>query len=140
MSVWPEKAPADTALSGREGQLVSISIAVEARQLESLLEALAQIRFPINPQIYHDAAMVYSYPDRREKSEPVTLVEFPAYAARLVEVRRAIQSYGFEADAVQVTSMLDEIHEECPDEPAPSGAPYVSRHRVKHRTAAATIQ
>ena len=43
-------------LCGREGVLVSVSIHVDPRHLESLLEALAHLQFPINPQIYHDAA------------------------------------------------------------------------------------
>ena len=135
MSVWPAKVSTATSLSGREGDLVSVSISVDPRQLESLLEALAQIGFPINPQIYHDAAVVYRYADQREESESVTLVEFPAYAARLDEVERALAAYRFDPSAMQVTSMLDEIHAEHPPEPAPAGAPYITRRRVKRRAA-----
>jgi hypothetical protein len=102
-----------------------------------LLESLAQIGFPINPQIYHDAVMVYVYADRHEESETTTLVEFPAYADRVDEVRRALTANGFDPFAIQVTSMLDEIHSSSPSEPAPPGAPYVSRQRVKSRTVSA---
>ncbi len=125
------------ALCGREGALVSISIHVDPRHLESLLEALAQLNFPINPQIYHDAALVYRYPDNHEETEATTLVEFPAYEAQLDEVRAALRAYGFDAGSLHVTGMLDEIHAEYPVEPAPDGAPYVSRWRVKRRAAVA---
>jgi hypothetical protein len=95
MSVWPKLEPASPSLSGSEGALVSVSIGVAPRYLESLLEALAQLPFPINPEIYHGAA--------------ATLVEFPAYAGRLEEVRGALDAYGFDRSSLHVTSMLDEI-------------------------------
>ena len=129
MSVWP--------LSTAEGQLVSVSIRVDPNGLESLLEALAQVSFPINPQIYHDGAVVYRYADDREEAEAATLVEFPAYEARLGEVSAALAAYGLEAGSMQVVSMLDEIQSGNPVEPAPPGARYVSRYRVKHRAAVA---
>jgi len=118
MGVWPHTA---SALSSSEGALVSISISVDPRHLEDLLEALAQIEFPINPQIYHDAVVV-----RGDTTSPTTLVEFPAYGGRLEEVRRVLQSNGFDPEAAQITSMLDEIH----------GAG--ERHYRKHRIAAAS--
>jgi hypothetical protein len=131
------KAPANPALSGREGTLVCVSITVEPRNLESLLEALSQVSFPINPQIYHDAAMVYVYADDRQESELATLVEFPAYAGQLDEVRSAAAASGTPSDNIRVTGMLDDIHAECPPEPAPPGAAYVSRYLVKRRALAA---
>ena len=137
MSVWPKTLPATASLSTAEGTLVSISIHVEPHCLESLLEALAQVSFPINPQIYHDAAMVYRYADGREETESITLVEFPAYAGRLDEVRRGLEAYRFDAECVRVTAMLDEIHSEPQFEAAPAGAPYVSRYRLKRRPALA---
>jgi hypothetical protein len=127
MSVWP--------LSSSEGQLVSVSIRVDPGQLESLLEALAQVSFPINPQIYHDAAVVYRYPDDREETESATLVEFPAYEARLSEVRKGLEAYGFEPASMLVVAMLDEIQSSAQPEPAPPGARYISRYRIKHRAA-----
>ena len=135
MSVWPKTLPSAPSLSGSEGNLISVSINVEARFLESLLEALAQASFPINPQIYHDAAMVYVYADDREEIEATTLVEFPAYGGQLEEVRRALEMYGFDPASLQVTSMLDEIQSDCQPEPAPLGAGYVMRYRVKRRVA-----
>src|ERR1039457_5693413 len=112
MSVWPKTLPASPTLSGREGALVCVSLDVDPRRLESLLEALAQTRFPINPQIYHDAAVVYLSADGREETQTVTLVEFPVYEGRLDEVRNALNSYGFEPASVHATSMLDEIKRE----------------------------
>jgi hypothetical protein len=125
------------ALCGREGALVSVSISVDPRHLESLLEALAQLSFPINPQIYHDAALIYRFPDRHEETEATTLVEFPAYEAQLDDVRGALQAFGFDPASLHVTRMLDEIHAEFPEEPAPAGAPYTSLRRLKRRAAAA---
>ena len=90
MSVWPKTLPVTPSLSTAEGALVSVSIHAEPHCLESLLEALAQVSFPINPQIYHDAALVYRFADGREQTVPITLVEFPAYENRLDEVRRAV--------------------------------------------------
>jgi hypothetical protein len=121
MSVWPHTLPASPSLSGREGALVSVSIDVDPRRLESLLEALAQTSFPINPQIYHDAAVVYLDADGREETQTATLVEFPAYEGRLDEVRNALDSHGFEPASVLATSMLDEIHRE----------PQVARRRLR---------
>ena len=106
MSVRPE------SLTTSEGTLVSISIAVQPPALEALLEALAEVSFPINPQIYHDAAVVSRYPDGREELEATTLVEFPAYAGRVDEVRHAIASSGFDPGSVQVTGMLEELQSE----------------------------
>jgi hypothetical protein len=136
MSVWQDSSVSNS-LSTQEGALISVSISVDPRYLESLLEALARISFPINPQIYHDAAVVYVYAGGREESEPVTLVEFPAYEARLGEVRRALEAHSFDPGSIRVTGMLDEIHADCLPEPAPAGAGYVSLYRVKRKAATA---
>jgi hypothetical protein len=96
MSVWSTAVAAPLPLLGAEGALVSVSISVEAPRLEALLDALAHLDFPINPQIYHDAG-------------PVTLVEFPAYEKRLPEIRRMLETCGFPAKSVAATSMLDSI-------------------------------
>ena len=135
MSVWPKTLPVTPSLSSAEGALVSVSIHVEPPCLESLLEALAQVSFPINPQIYHDAALVYRYADGRDETESITLVEFPAYEARLEEVRHAVQAFGLPPDSIHAVGMLDEIQSDLQEERAPAGAAYVSRYRVKRRTA-----
>lgn len=92
MSVWQNTPP---TLSGREGELVSVSISVEPRELESLLEALAMVHFPINPQIIH---------------HPETVVEFPAYEGGLAEVRQALRACGFDPHEMRVKSMIEELH------------------------------
>jgi len=129
MSVWPRT----TSLSGREGDLISVSISVDPRYLESLLETLAQVSFPVNPQIYHDAAIVYLYPDGHEETMATTLVEFPAYGSQLEHVRAALESHGFDPASLQVTGMLEEIQSESQVATPPPGANYVVRHRVKHK-------
>jgi len=120
-------------LCGRDGALVSVSIHVDPRHLESLLEALAHLQFPINPQIYHDAALIYRFSDLHEETEATTLVEFPAYEAQLSEVRATLSAYNFDPRSLQVTGMLDDIHAGSTEEAAPVGARYVSRLRVKRR-------
>jgi len=78
MSVWPvaEFAP---HLRGAEGILLSIQVSVEPRLLEELLEALADISFPVNPEIHHSAS--------RGHDGRLTMVEFPCYESRLDEAR-----------------------------------------------------
>ena len=93
MSVW-QCPPSASLLSGSEGELVSVSITVDPRDLEGLLEALAHVDFPINPQLYHGAS---------------TIVDFPAYAGRLPQVRAALADCGIGASAVRVASMLEQI-------------------------------
>ncbi len=132
MSVRPEFLSASPSLSGSEGELVSIYICVEPRLLESLLEALALVSFPINPQIYHQAGVGYVFADGREEIEPVTMVEFPAFSARLPEVRNAVRGCGLGPEAIHVRNMLEDIHSDCASEPAPQGAPYCRVNLYKH--------
>lgn len=73
--------PCAVPLAGAHGELLTISIAAEPRDLEDLLDRLAQSQYPIDPQIYHDAHV---------NGRPVTLVEFPAYPGWLDEVRRLV--------------------------------------------------
>ena len=135
MSVWPKPQPATPSLSSSEGALVSVSISVDPHYLEALLEALARVSFPINPQIYHDAAIVYRYADDREETGSTTLVEFPAYAQRLDEARCALRANGFDPACMEVTGMLEDIQSEAQREAAPPGSAWVSRYRVKRRAA-----
>jgi len=133
MSVWPETLPDNPSLFTREGALISISICVDPRRLELLLDTLARLDFPVNPEIYHDAAILYVYAYGREEWDAATLVDFPAYEARLSEVRRTLKDAGFDPSDVQVTDMLSGIHAEYLSETAPRGARYVWRRRVRHR-------
>jgi hypothetical protein len=68
--------PYQAALFGRDGELISLSIATEPKLLEELLEALASLDFPVNPQLYHRPSEV--------------LVEFPAYSNQVEGVREAL--------------------------------------------------
>ena len=80
------------ALLGREGELISIRISVEPRLLEDLLEALATLDFPINPQLYHQTG--------------ATVVEFPAYSAQLINIRDVLGRHGFDARSVTHAPVL----------------------------------
>src|SRR5580704_13427493 len=123
MSVSPDFPPEHSpALLGSEGELVSISVTAEPRDLEDLLEAVVALDFPINPQIYHHATVVYVDGDGAERVEPSTLVEFPAYRGRVEEIRAVLDSHGFRGPAVSVSTMLDELHGGKREEPAPPGA------------------
>jgi hypothetical protein len=82
-----------SALFGQEGELVTLRVAVEPRLLEDLLEALARLTFPVNPQLYHRPALV--------------TVEFPAYAARVDEVRDILQQHGFSPASLEVCKGLE---------------------------------
>ena len=137
MSVWSVAAPARVPLVGAEGALVSVSVCVEPSRLEQLLDALAHLEFPINPQLYHEAVLVYQYPDNHEVIHPTTLVEFPAYENHLPEIRGVLATLGMTAEAMQATPMLDFIRSEGCSEPAPAGRPYRSVRRKHAGTAAA---
>jgi hypothetical protein len=104
MSVWSTAVPASLPLLGTEGALVSVSISVEPPRLEALLDALAHLDFPINPQIFHDAG-----PCTRPAAMPVARVEFPAYEKRLPEIRGLLEACGFSAKSVRDTAMLESI-------------------------------
>ncbi|MCW5978796.1 MAG: hypothetical protein KIT09_12000 [Bryobacteraceae bacterium] len=132
MSVGPGVAPALPCLTGREGELVSVRIHVEPRLLEELLDALASVSFPVNPQIFHHAAVGYVYPDGREEVVSTTLVEFPAFSSHLPEVREALRSRRLPPELVHVRSMIQNIHGEDDQEPAPAGAPYLTVHLYRH--------
>jgi hypothetical protein len=80
--------PSEPALFGREGELISLSIATEPRLLEDLLEALASLDFPVNPQLYHHAAEVR--------------VEFPAYSLQIDRVREALHREGFDSERLAI--------------------------------------
>jgi hypothetical protein len=132
MSVWPSPAAGTATLAGSEGTLVSISVHVPARDLEALLDALAHLDFPINPQIYHEASVSYVYPGGREETEPTTLVEFPGYESRLPGVRAALAACGFAPDCLHVTDMLSGLRSDVLVEPGAPDADYISRVYRKH--------
>jgi hypothetical protein len=69
--------PCAVPLAGAHGELLTVSIVVEPRDLEDLLDRLGESQYPIDPQIYHDAQV---------DGRGVTLVEFPAYGTWLEEI------------------------------------------------------
>ena len=83
MTVLDHDAAQNPALFGQDGELVSVCVSIEPRLLEDLLEALAALEFPVNPQFYHQTAQVS--------------VEFPAYAPQLEKIRVVLARQGFDA-------------------------------------------
>jgi len=124
MHARPELASRAPSIKGNEGELISVRVCVEARLLERLLDRLGGLRFPVNPQIFHQAGIGHVYPDGREDIRPTTMVEFPAFSNHLPQVRDAIASAGLPADSLSIRSMLEKIHSEGDAEPAPAGAEY----------------
>lgn len=84
--------PATPLLFGLNGELILVRIAVDPRQLEDLLDSLANLDFPVNPSLFHKPGSV--------------IVEFPAYAGHVAQVKSALQSNGFDPDSVDVYGML----------------------------------
>jgi len=93
MSVWHGYAAAPV-LSGSDGELVSVQVSVKPRELEDLLECLAALSFPVNPEIHHGVP---------------TTVTFPAWESSLREVTEVLKAYGFDPRALHVRAMLEEI-------------------------------
>ncbi len=80
------------SLFGSEGELVQLHISVEPRLLEGLLEVLARLDFPVNPELSHQPNLVS--------------VEFPAWSARVNEVRNILRAYGFDENCLGVEQAL----------------------------------
>ena len=97
MSVWQSPA---SALCGSGGELISVSISVDPRDLEGLLEALSHVDFPLNPQIYHAEG---------RSPEVRTIVEFPAYSSCLPQLRENLAAAGQDSATLRVRGMLEEI-------------------------------
>jgi hypothetical protein len=130
MSVWPvNESP---SLEGADGELICVRITIEPRLLEKLLDVLARLEFPINPQLYHDAATIYLCADGSRLVHPATMVEFPAWTGRLPKVKDALLASGFGEECLTVKGMLDDIRSKSEQEPAPPGAPYNAIVRSKH--------
>jgi len=92
MNAWPKGQVPTPSLYGSEGELVLLRITVEPKLLEDLLDALAHLDFPVNPELSHQPARV--------------VVEFPAYETKIQEVRRLLKVYRFDPGALQTGSPL----------------------------------
>jgi len=88
----PLDAPVVSSLRGSGGELLRIRIAADARHLEDVLEAVAELPFPVNPEIQHGAHQ--------------SQIEFPAYSQWLDEIRTALESSGLSRDLVEVQTVL----------------------------------
>jgi len=77
---------------GIEDELVSLRVSVEPRLLEDLLEVLARLDFPVNPQLSHPPTQV--------------TVEFPLSSTRVEDVRDALSNHGFSAFNLEVNRVL----------------------------------
>jgi hypothetical protein len=130
MSVRPLVPP--PSLEGADGELISVTITIEPRLLERLLDVLARLEFPINPQIYHDAATISFDANGVRLVKPASIVEFPAWAGRLDKLRDVLLGAGFDHGCLGVKSMLEDIRSTGDQEPAPPGAPYRAIVRSKH--------
>jgi hypothetical protein len=138
MSVRPEYSQtARASLTGADGELVTVSIAAAPRLLEALLEALSELPFPVNPEIYHHGGVTRVYPDGRRETDPAVIVDFPAYAGNLGAVRSALEARDFPPESAWARNILEQIHCEDDAGPAPEGAPYVSLVRRRRLVQAA---
>ena len=111
MDVTPKAATGTAHLVGFEGELVSARIAVAPQRLEALLDALAHVPFPINPQIYHQVSGTSAALAGDSDAHPATIVEFPAYESRLPEARSTLAAFGFDPAALVVRNMLEALHD-----------------------------
>ena len=71
----------------RKANCFSLRISIEPKIVEEVLEALASLDFPVNPQLYHRPAQV--------------VVEFPAYSTRLGEVGALSEHQGLKPDRLR---------------------------------------
>ena len=78
-----------------DGELLDLSVSVELRQLEILLDTLSALPFPVNPEIVHSNA----------PEQPVA-VRFPAYHRRMPGVIRSLEEAGFTRDLLTVRAAL----------------------------------
>ncbi len=99
MTVVHRDSDESPALFGQDGELVSVFISIEPRLLEDLLEALATVEFPINPQLYHQAAQVS--------------VEFPAYSSQIEAIRRILMKCGFNTAVLTYQRVLARAQNAC---------------------------
>jgi hypothetical protein len=85
-----------SVLSSREeGELLMIRLRVQSRQLEDVLESLAGLPFPVNPDLRHVGL--------------TSIVEFPAYESRLATVNRALEPYELTAETLRMLEAIQAV-------------------------------
>ncbi len=92
MGVSVNPVCATPVLAGREGELLLVRIRIPSAQLENVLDLLAELPFPINPELEH--------------GHPESSVEFPAYASRTAEIREALHAAGLDSVRIEIQPML----------------------------------
>lgn len=80
-----------------EGELLDLSVSVELRRLEGLLDALSGLPFPVNPEIVHPAGTNPAHS---------VAVRFPAYQRRMPGLIRSLEEAGFTRDLLTVRAAL----------------------------------
>ena len=94
--IRPNYLPSTHSLAGRDGELVLIRIAVEPRQLERLLESLAETSYHINPQLF-------------PHSLNAACVEFPAYESWIAPIGDGLRRKGLEPIEFEATRMITKL-------------------------------
>ena len=82
-----------------EGELLHLSVSVELRRLEGLLNTLGQLPFPVNPEIVHG----HSFTDAQRTTVDV---HFPAYELRMPGVITSLEQAGFTRNLLSVRAAL----------------------------------
>jgi hypothetical protein len=77
------------ALRTAEGELLELSVAVELRSLEAVLDTLDCLPFPVNPQVVHGER-----PASPISTAETVVVQFPAYDRRLADVVGLLEHAG----------------------------------------------
>ncbi len=86
MSVAPGAPFGPSPSTPDEG--LTMRISVEAHRLEELREALAEVSFPVSPQIHHAAG--------------TSVVEFRGPAECLADVRQVMERWGFDPRSLEI--------------------------------------
>lgn len=78
--------------SREEGELLLVRLRVESRQLEDVLDALAELPFPVNPEMCHVGLH--------------SIVEFPAYESHMETVTAALAPFELTAETRRMYDTL----------------------------------
>ncbi|MBK9166989.1 MAG: hypothetical protein IPM24_05930 [Bryobacterales bacterium] len=97
MNPWLD-TPDVPPFSGPAGELVSVTVSADPWDLEALLDALALLPFPVNPELHHPSG---------DDDSALTRVSFPAYSRDLTAVREVLLRTGQDPGNVAVSAILD---------------------------------
>jgi hypothetical protein len=88
--------PPSPSLAGPDGELILLRITVDPRQLERLLEALAETSYHINPQMFPN-------------SPQGSVVEFPAYEGWVEGIEARLRAVGLSGALMESTRMVTRL-------------------------------